>query len=227
MDSIQLSRAKGSLQARYLKYGRESGLAWNFELPVVRAVQINNFLFNRYGITYDAVDMKPQGRMVWQDPPSKVSASQRYNQIVIRDMALVHQQPAPHVDFLFLTVKMDVPEDKASQLAMITTSVQYYPLGKLLTAACHRLQASLATFVVVKLFATDKIMLSQAQELYGALIMLLFNEFDNVNEDLSQPTPKYDLCERYVFDLVSMEAIRPLIKEAIEMKHRNQMPMTN
>ena len=57
--------------------------------------------------------------------------------IELRDVPRIHFDPAPHVDILYVTAKLFVPEDKKLGIKFISQTITYDELAHEITAGCH------------------------------------------------------------------------------------------
>lgn len=128
----------------------------------------------------DIIDRSSGGVAVWK----KSTLTYRghcWDRVEIHDEQIPHDDPAPHVDFLYTWCKIDVPEDKISSILSISDSVTYDPLKKLVRARCHFHGANVATLLLVKRVVTGEMSIKEARNKYGDFI------FSTV-----ESSPKYD-----------------------------------
>jgi len=99
-----------------------------------------------------------------------------FKEITIRDEVFYHPDPAPHVDF-YETVVEDSNtstkkmSEKRSEVVQLSDSAYTDPLAQTSVARCHFEHANNVTHYLIALMHRNEINLSEAQELYGRLIM--------------------------------------------------------
>lgn len=122
-----------------------------------------------------------------------------FTEIVLKDEAIPHCCPAPHLDYLYGSVCVDIPSDVQSAMLDVSKSVWYDRLTHTLTARCHFMGAVVATLLLVTRMALGVV---GSGSTYGGLIMgskdpatymTMFNELaHNVNV---LGCPAYPLCD--------------------------------
>lgn len=112
----------------------------------------------------DAIDRNPGGGAVWYKK-SMARQGKPWEMVVMLDEAVPHEKPAPHADFLYSWVRLDVPDDETlHDILKLSESVSYDPLKKLLQVRCHFMGANLATAVLAIRMAQKKLTLKQIQD---------------------------------------------------------------
>lgn len=180
-------------------------IQWNNPLAIQRVYQVSKLL----GKCPDVLGRKQGQSAVWYNPRSKVNKG-NYHKFEIHDHAYQHTKPARHVDFFFVWLRMKMKPDKAADINKITTSAFYYEPGQLVCAACHFIEASIATFSVLKDYNDDKINLEQARQEYDNRIVELLGEFleSEKTVDIEKyPTPLRDIYEEYIMSDMPPEEI--------------------
>ena len=141
-------------------------------------------------------------RIVYFWNPPGISGGHNYLRWELRDWFFYHDKPADHGDFFFGWIRMNIPGEKVKLLRDISSSIVYYPLGRELGAGCHVRGALVATLSIVKMYVTDHITFSEAQNMYDRLVArLVTEEVQNglhVNSDGTTSTPLTDAYEKYL-----------------------------
>lgn len=130
----------------------------------------------------------------WQ-VPSALDKDKRWMRWEIRDWAYPHNKPGGHLDYFFLTIRMNIPESKLVNLHKISGSIVYYGVGKEISAGCHVKAAGIATLAIVRAYASDEITLPEAIDMYDKLVEQLVME--EVGNGMGN-TPIADQYEAYV-----------------------------
>ncbi len=190
-----------------LVYENVWNIEWNNKLAIQRVYEVSKLL-NRGP---DVLGKRPGQSAIWYNPETKVGKG-HYHKFEIHDQAYQHSKPARHADFFFVWLRMKMKPEKATNINKITTSAFYYDPGQLVCAACHFIEASIATFSVLKDYNDDKINLEQARQVYDNRIGELLEEFlkSEQNEDIrNYPTPLRDILETYIVsDMVPDEVFQ-------------------
>ena len=185
-----------SLPPGIVIYENSWNLEWNNLLAIQRVYEVSKLL-NREP---DLLGVKSGQSAIWYNPETKVGKG-HYHKIEIQDQAYQHTKPARHSDFLFVWLRMKIKPEKAADINKITSSAFYYEPGQLVCAACHFIEASIATFSILKEYNDDKINLDQARQIYDIRIKELLEEFiqSEYTEDIrNYPTPLRDALESYI-----------------------------
>lgn len=117
------------------------------------------------------IDRRPGGQAVWTRrdiPPSKP-----YDRVVLIDEQIPHKTPKPHVDFLYVSLDYEVPEDLIPDVLRLSESVYYDRLKKQIWARCHFMGATVATLCLAVKIASRELTLAEImdQDLYKMNIM--------------------------------------------------------
>ena len=192
-------------------------IEWEHKISIFRLYEY----IDLFGNIPDIIDFKKGGLAIWnKSANSKVSERHNYFRVEIRDFIYQHTKPIRHPDFLFVTIKYKMDPKKIKHLEDISKSILYYDLGEELTAACHFIEASIATLSIVKQYNENEISLKQARQEYDIRISELLKEYNNYekykkeNDNLSiisiknKDTPLRDIYESYIFDFGSDELNR-------------------
>lgn len=172
-------------------------LEWNNELAINRVYQTINLL----GKEPDIIDARLGGRAIWNSPDARITGNSYY-EFDIRDVSFLHLKPITHSDFFFVSISMTLKAETIRNLNEITDSVYYYPIGGILYSSCGELEASIATFAVVKQYDDGLITLSEARERYNYYVKLILEEFFEAEKSSnmwSRSMPIRDAMERYIF----------------------------
>lgn len=118
----------------------------------------------------DLIDKNPGGVAIWKRSTLR-ERGHCWERVEIHDEQIPHTKPAPHTDFLYTWYRLDVPDDKVTDVLSLSESVTYDPLKRVVRARCHFTGANNATLVLAKKIATGEITLQQAKTSYGPYIM--------------------------------------------------------
>jgi hypothetical protein len=103
-----------------------------------------------------------------------------FHKIMIKDEAIKHLCPSPHVDFLYSFISVDIPHNKYADIMRISGSIGYDPLKKSLYARCASLEANIATLKLATDLLTDKVTIKEIHE--NKLYEKLLNETVDQNQ---------------------------------------------
>lgn len=185
-----------SLPEGVARYENDWNLEWRNPLAIQRVYETTMLL----GRAPDMLSRKAGQSAVWFNPESKVEEGSYYK-FEIYDVAYVHNQPATHTDFFFVTMRMQLKPKTIESLNKISGSISYYAVGNLLTATCHFIGASIASFAIVKQVDNCEINVSQARQLYGIYIKELHQEFiasEKCGDLKNFETPMRNALESYI-----------------------------
>lgn len=124
-------------------------------------------------------DISRGGVAIWRNVPrdfSKRNSTKNYLELIIRDEAIPHIIPAPHLDWLYLTVEVNIPEGKIKEVLKLTDSIFYDKMSGRLTARCHYIAANIATLSLGIQIARGYKSLSTARQEYVILLPLMIKE---------------------------------------------------
>jgi hypothetical protein len=107
---------------------------------------------------------KPGGVAVWMN-------TDVYSTLLLMDESIEHNQPKPHCDFLYGTVKVHIPDEILIKVLMLSKSVTYDRLKKELTARCHFSGAITATLYLALKIVNDHRNSQKYYDMYGPTIM--------------------------------------------------------
>jgi len=99
-------------------------------------------VYSIYGFPYMAIN-KEDGLCVWKK--NTIPNNDIHYKIVLRDEAIKHSLPKPHIDYLYSHIKMYIPPDKLNLVQTISGSIGYDPLKKEVFARCGSFSANYAT----------------------------------------------------------------------------------
>lgn len=114
--------------------------------------------------------------MPLRDAGHQFAAQPHWLRFEARRQAVVHDDPALHADFFFLTVALPVPADRRQAVAGISASLVQWPQGAEVAAGCHFLGAALVTLWLAARVATGQLGGAEARSLYGPSIMRAADE---------------------------------------------------
>ena len=90
---------------------------------------------------------------------------------------VLHDNPAPHLDFWFATAKMmAIPPHKIARIATIADSISLYARGHCITTGCHFLSASIVTMFLAKTVLLGYFDTETARAKYPRYIMMAAKE---------------------------------------------------
>ena len=111
-------------------------------------------------------DEMSETRLSWNsiEPP--------FDKVWIVDESIPHEFPSPHRDYVYSSMKIDVPTDLLDILGHASGSIIYDGLKKEVTARCGSLYANAATFGFVRDLVDGKVKKNkdQAKKEYSARI---------------------------------------------------------
>lgn len=178
------------LTAKTKDFTNQLQLQWETEIAVQRANEIAQL-----GFAPTTLDNKKGGVAIWENIPEMHGWD-----ITIKDSnPIIHNEPKEHVDVLFASIKILVPQDKIAGLQTISQTARYNPQTQRLTAGCHFIHASTATLYLVKLYIDGYLSAERAGKEYERTVMALATELHNAEKN----TEKDDV-----------EAVRDLLYES-------------
>jgi len=141
-----------------------------------------------------AYSKSPGGFAIWNNNTLK---KQKYygfnicfNEIILRDESIKHLCPIPHKDFLYTSVKINIPEARLIQVLKLSGSLSYDPLKNLLTARCGSLAANMATLKLATDIAVGNVDWQTVRDnnLYARAIMCTYSakSADKTNHPLTK-----------------------------------------
>tara|TARA_B100000963_G_scaffold361894_1_gene400620 strand:- start:5173 stop:5997 length:825 start_codon:yes stop_codon:yes gene_type:complete len=132
------------------------------------AVEQYNILSKKYG-TPSNQDLSKGGIAIWRRDKLKDTC---FELIELLDESVPHCVPKPHRDFLYTSVKYEIPDEKVPEVTSLSGSVAYDPLKKLLRARCGSEAANIATLYLAVSIGNSRISLDKVQKdkLYGKTI---------------------------------------------------------
>jgi hypothetical protein len=186
-------------------------LRWNHKAPIVRA----NQLAEKLG-TPDRYSQEAGGVAIWYyvDPyfrsknlysledGERIKPSNVYSKLMIKDEEIPHIVPAPHNDFYYAYVYMDIPEDRVQKVRELTESVGYDTMKREVYARCHFAPANLTSLYLIKQIANGHKNLLHAQQEYVTLIPTLAKEEKKGKGLMQTPGKWHQTLTNYLFDLL-------------------------
>ncbi len=109
---------------------------------------------------YGQPDAISSESIIWNNPDDN------WGKIEIRDEAIPHQVPAPHNDFVYGTVKLEIEDDMVDEIAAISDSVIVDQLKGEVTARCGAMIKNAITVNIVKEVVDGTISAEEAVEVY-------------------------------------------------------------
>ena len=131
-----------------------------------------NDLIKKYG-NPDVIDTRSGGQAVWY---RRSLQNTPYQRIEIRDEQIPHDKPEPHVDFLYSSYKIEVPDHLIPGLHKISESILYDPLNKTITARCNDMKANIVTHWIVKNYTQGTLLIDEAVGMIGPMINEIFED---------------------------------------------------
>lgn len=171
----------------WINQGHPSGKYGNFN-PAERLADI----IARYGEP-DVIDKKKGGSAIWKRDTLEKRGS-CWDRIEIRDEQVPHNNPGPHVDFLYYWYKLHVPEELICDVGQLSESVTYDPLKQMLRVRCHASGPNTSTAVLAKRIATKEMTLANAKKSYGPLIFSTIKGHEMYNEE-AESVMTSELCD--------------------------------
>jgi len=104
--------------------------AWDHEYPVEYSQQLEK--------TFGAPDEHTDEQTVWHNIDG-------FKRVVVRDEYILHGSPAPHYDFVYSYVDLEIPEDLSDELAKCSGSILIDHLKNEVGARCGSLTANAVT----------------------------------------------------------------------------------
>lgn len=167
---------------------------WTHSEPSVELPRV----ISEFG-TPGILDTSPGGLGRWG---ARLLTGTPFTELVIKDEAIPHCCPAPHLDYLYASVCVDLSPEVQTAMLTISKSVWYDRLTHTLTARCHFMGAVVATLLLVTQIALGLVSPKTAPTVYGPMIMgskdpasyrVMFNELaHNVNV---LGCPAYPSCD--------------------------------
>lgn len=122
-----------------------------------------NELIEELGEPYFIVN-KPGGLVLWSKPDF-------FQEIILRDESIEHSHPTKHCDFIYITVKVYIPDDTIDVIETISDSIVYDRLKKELTARCNSLETIVATLQLAMEVTYNPLLADTLKEEYTARIL--------------------------------------------------------
>jgi hypothetical protein len=104
----------------YSNYQKKSDHNYYFQSPQIKF----NDIVNDYGKP-TLIDVKPKGMAIWNDVQDGL-----YSRIVIQDEEIYNKWPYPHIGFLYVYTKIDIPYHKVAQVLSISSDITYDIMSK-------------------------------------------------------------------------------------------------
>jgi hypothetical protein len=172
---------------KWINQGHPSGKYGSFN-PAERLKDI----VAKYGKP-DMIDKSSGGSAIWK----RSTLDKRgfcWDRIEIRDEQVPHNNPGPHVDFLYFWYKLHVPKELICDVGKLSESVTYDPLKQMLRVRCHFSGANTSTALLAKRIATKEMTLDEAKKSYGPFIFSTIKGHDMYNPEAEESMTK-ELCD--------------------------------
>lgn len=118
----------------------------------------------------DTIDRRRGGSAIWEANTLQ-KRGKCFTRIELLDEQVVNTIPTPHVEFLYASIKMNIPTNKISDATSITPSSQYDATKKVLTVRSDSMGAIKAIMVLIKRFVTGEMSLGDAKRNMPSYIM--------------------------------------------------------
>ena len=171
-----------------------------------------NQLFYKLGNPY-SIDKMPGGVIIWRnvdpyflstDPifDETYKPTNVYSKLMIKDEQIPHIVPAPHTDWFYAFIFLDIPTDRVHDVRELTESIGYDTMSKEAYARCYFMPANLTSLYLMKQLARGHKNLLHAQQEYVVLISTLAMEEKQGHGLMSDtPGPWHKTLTHYLFDL--------------------------
>jgi hypothetical protein len=145
------------------------------------------------------LDTSPGGLGRWG---ARLLTGTPFTEIVIKDEAILHCCPAPHLDYLYASVRIQLSPENQAAMLKLSKSVWYDRLTHTLTARCHFMGAVVATLLLVTQMELGIVQAEKAPGVYGPTIMAskdpamyrgMFNEL--AHNVIVLESPGYPNCD--------------------------------
>ncbi len=159
-------------------------LNWINKAPQGRANQIARVLGPP-----NLIDIKPGGLVIWNyvDPFFRQANVYQnikpgfkpidvYSKLIIKDEQIPHIVPAPHTDWFYAYMYLDIPDDKVDTIRKLSESIGYDTMTKEAYGRCHFMPANLTSLYLIKQISQGHKSLEHAMQEYAALIPKLMEE---------------------------------------------------
>ena len=154
-------------------------LRWKNRLAIQRVYEIIDVVRKEP----DALDASVNGCAIWKNVKGWYSAGVRWKKFEVRDVStFIHERPAPHADFWFMTIEMDISDATLCKALSVSESFTYYKVGHEFSAGCHFYGASIVSVYCALMVAHGKMTVRTAQSKYAELIMASAGELKEANE---------------------------------------------
>ena len=100
---------------------------WRYKEALSLAIKMYN--------TFDKPAIYHEGFILWNN-------IEPYQEVWIRDESIPHNFPKPHSDFVYSSLKIEIPPDLLDDFAKVTGSIIYDGLKKEVIARCHTMLAN-------------------------------------------------------------------------------------
>jgi hypothetical protein len=99
-----------------------------------------------------------------------------FDELKIVDEAVEHVVPAIHMDFFYVCMKLECPEERINSLLSLSESVMYDRLKRQVIVRCHFMPANIVSLYLATKIAKGDKSAAHARQEYGVLIMQLAME---------------------------------------------------
>lgn len=109
-------------------------------------------------------------------------------EVEVRDEAVVHVEPSPHVDCLYTTLEIGIPQARRRDVLRLSDTLVYDPLKKWLRARCHSMPANCVILALARSVAAGDLSVREARNRYGRLVQRVYRDVEAL-----------DSVKRYLF----------------------------
>ncbi len=145
----------------------------------------------------DYIDKEKNGFAVW-DKKTLEGKNKVWERIEIHDEQIPNGQPYGRVDFLYTWFKLNVPEDKISDIRSLSDSITYDPLKNLIRVRSDCMGTNKSIIYLATLIVKDKTNVKEAKKFFGKIIDATNPKCKNydkeIDEKLEEELEEY-LCE--------------------------------
>lgn len=139
----------------------------------------------------DFIDPKPNGKAIWLKKTLK-NTNGFLERVELRDELIEHDCPEPHYDFLYFYYKLNVPENRVTDLLSISSSVHYDETHKLVRSRCHFSGANYATLNIAMKLVKGELTGYEAKTQYARHVYSTVRG-DDLYDPLAEQRYKYEL----------------------------------
>lgn len=103
---------------------------------------------------------EPNGWALWKNPDY-------FEEIILRDESITHVSPKTHCDYLYVTVKVHIPDEKLLDVMKISDTLTYDRQKQELTCKCQSVPMCVAGLYMAMRVVDNGFLISQVQSDYA------------------------------------------------------------